>query len=82
MKGAPNDIFIVMEPFLMFFLGVFSKFGVYILLRALKMAKQKPFESVVPFSKDDTHKSRSVVTCRTGMQHGRPFIAWPLHKDF
>ena len=46
------------------------------------MLHQQHWGSVVPFSKDDTHKSRSVVTCRTGMQHGRPFIAWPLHKDF
>ena len=39
------------------------------------------FVSVVPFSKNDTHKSRSAVCCRTGMLSGRPFIAWPLHKD-
>ena len=47
-KGAPNDNFIVMDTFLVFFLGLFSKFGAHILPRAIEMAGhtlEYPFES-------------------------------------
>jgi len=40
-----------METFLMFFLGGFSKFGVYILLRALKMAKKNHLSQISKYIK-------------------------------